>query len=224
LGEADEAERVYRQSRDLYRNIGDERGALHLQLRLGVTAAARGDLARARSIWEAGLVRARELGDRAEEAGIIGNLGFLAAREGKFEEAADLTREALAAVRELGLPWFEAINLGNLAELSIELDRLTDAGGYAQEALAVASRIGDRLNTVWGLALHALLARRGGRRLEAGRLWGAVEAEAERAPLGRWDPGELRAKIVGDEPEFERGREAGRQLALEDAVREALSS
>jgi hypothetical protein len=58
----------------------------------------------------------------------------------------------------------------------------------------------------------------------AGCLWGALEAEVERAPVGYWeaDRDELARRVVRDDPTFERGREEGRRLSLDQAVAYAL--
>ena len=55
----------------------------------------------------------------------------------------------------------------------------------------------------------------------AGRIWGAIEAEEEVAPIGQWPAqrAEYHAAVRGTGgPEFERGREQGRLLSLVEAV------
>jgi len=63
-------------------------------------------------------------------------------------------------------------------------------------------------------------------RLElAGQIWGAIEAEERRAPLGQWDQhrGEYAEPLLARAtPEFERGREQGRRLSLAAAIELAL--
>jgi class 3 adenylate cyclase len=61
---------------------------------------------------------------------------------------------------------------------------------------------------------------------QAGTLWGAVEGEAERAPIGQWE--NEREEYAGyvftvAGPEFERGRADGRATSLDEAVEYALS-
>jgi hypothetical protein len=61
--------------------------------------------------------------------------------------------------------------------------------------------------------------------VRAGRMWGAVEAEERRAPVGQWESerADYAAKIlVVDGPEFRRAREEGRRLPLARALEEAL--
>jgi hypothetical protein len=117
------------------------------------------------------------------------------------------------------------ITLGNLADSCAELGRYDEASSHAREALERAERLGDRQNTLWGLALLAWVARAEGEPERAGRLWGAMEAEEARAPIWRWDeerPRYAARVLADDDPAFERGLEDGRRLALADAVREAL--
>jgi hypothetical protein len=69
-----------------------------------------------------------------------------------------------------------------------------------------------------------IAARRGDGWL-AGLLWGAVEAEETRAPVGQWetereDYAERITAESGDE--LERGRVKGRGLSFEAAIEEAL--
>ena len=93
--------------------------------------------------------------------------------------------------------------------------------------------MGDRRHAVQGLAVLAMLALGRGAREHAGRLWGAIEAEELRGPLGRrprigaWDKERERfAAVVLAEPTpaLERAIEVGRRMSLEDAYEYALPS
>jgi tetratricopeptide (TPR) repeat protein len=169
---------------------------------------------------------AHEAGDAMVEASAIGNLGYTEARKGNFVAAIELVREARGLMRDLGLTWLELVNLNNLAEISAEAGRVDEARGFAQEALALGLRIADRLNIVAALATSARVARLDGDLFEAGRRWGAVEAEVERRSIGRWQDSvdQTGTKVVGDEPEFQRGLVAGRALSLDEAAREAAAA
>ena len=59
----------------------------------------------------------------------------------------------------------------------------------------------------------------------AGMFWGAVEAEEETGSLGAWYGERARFSeplLTYEGPEFERGREEGRRLSLDEAVAAAL--
>ena len=77
------------------------------------------------------------------------------------------------------------------------------------DGLAVAREIGDRQSMAYGLAVLAWVAAALGRSERAGWLWGAIEAEQERADLGQWklerDTYEQRVFIAAGDA-FERGR------------------
>ena len=77
--------------------------------------------------------------------------------------------------------------LSALAEVLIELDRLDKAEPAARRGLELARVIGDRQSSVFGLVLLAYVAARRGDHARAHLLWGAVEAEADRAPIGHWE-------------------------------------
>ncbi len=106
------------------------------------------------------------------------------------------------------------------------LGRPEDARPALREALAIARSIGDRQWMHWGVALAAWAAAEKGRLSQAGSLWGALEAESERAPVGQWEKGErdtFVARIRRSVPEFERAAVEGRRLTLAEAVELALS-
>jgi hypothetical protein len=98
-------------------------------------------------------------------------------------------------------------------------------GGRARRCLAAAHDIGDRQDSIYALALLAWSAAAVGDCLRAGRLWGAIEAEMERGPIGQWEAGreEYARHVLVAAPDFEQGRAGGRLLSLDEAVAEALS-
>ena len=77
---------------------------------------------------------------------------------------------------------------------------------------------------VVSVAQFAWIASARGDQARAGRLWGAVEAEERRAPVGQWE-GEREkylAPVLGGR-DLEPFRSQGRGLSLAAAVKEALS-
>jgi hypothetical protein len=75
------------------------------------------------------------------------------------------------------------------------------------------------------MALLAWLAAERGELERAGRIWGAIKAEAARAPVGQWEAEEaaLAIHVVREDSGFERGRAAGRRLTLEQVMDEVLA-
>jgi hypothetical protein len=81
--------------------------------------------------------------------------------------------------------------------------------------------LGDRLGLVFAAAGLASAAAACGDAVLAGRVWGAIESEEERGPIGQW-PGHRDAYMalirVADGPEFERARQEGTLLTLAEAA------
>jgi hypothetical protein len=115
--------------------------------------------------------------------------------------------------------------LAELSALALREGRVDDAEEHARESLAIADRLGDRSGRVFGVGLLSCVAAERGELERAGRLWGAIEAEHAFAPLGGWqrhrDGCDARIRDLANE-DFASGVDAGRDLELEDAVREAL--
>jgi hypothetical protein len=135
-------------------------------------------------------------------------------------------RRSAALAQESGFAWWKAVTMANVAEHLFELGRLEEAQRSAREALADAHAIGERQVRVYGLALLACIAARKGRAERAGILWGAVEKEEERSPVGRWESERDRyaavvLTVAGSN--FDGGRGRGRMLTLDEAVECALA-
>ena len=71
-------------------------------------------------------------------------------------------------------------------ELELAQNRPEEAAARARQALRLSQRIGDRQLSVYVLAFLARAAAENGDVYRAGRLWGAIEAEEARRPLGAW--------------------------------------
>jgi tetratricopeptide (TPR) repeat protein len=191
-------------------------------LRIGLDDARKGEAASARALLDESLA----LCDSPfNEAQVTLQLGVIAFHEDRHEEALELVDRAAHLARGIHFVWWEANALNNGAEIALGLGDVPGGRERASTGLALAQSIGDRQGTVYGLALLAWAAADAGNPERAGRLWGAVEAEAARGPIGQWESesadyaGRV-MRVAG--PEFERAAEAGRRLALEDAVAYAL--
>ena len=115
--------------------------------------------------------------------------------------------------------------LRKLVDCLLELGRMSDADAYGRESLQLMSEIGDRQMVIFTLARLARIAAETGNGERAGLLWGAIEAEEGRSPMGAWakERDRLGAPVLVHEgPDFERGREQGRLLSFEEGVDAAL--
>jgi predicted ATPase len=218
--------RYIEESLEEYRRLGEEWGIGHMLLRLAVEAHRVGDRERARALAGESLERTRRAGYRRGEPTALTVLAHLDFEEGEAERGMELLERSARVSGEIGFTWWQAGALNGLAERALELGRLDDAARWARECLALVRRIGGRQMIVVGVALAAAIAAQQGRIGRAGRLWGAVEAEELRGPIGQWEVyrDEFRTKYLAiDEESFQAGCLAGRTLALDDALEEALA-
>ncbi len=220
------AERLYGQSRSEFSELGDDLEAAIVLLRIGARVAFRGDKEQAKQLVEESLDFFSSTGFKKGEGQALSFLAGFERESGEPERALGLLERGLALSRETGFTWQEQNTLVSMAEAFFELDRSRDAGRSAAEALEVARRIGDRGMMIGALMLLARAESEQGREERAGRLWGALEAEVERAPV-RWfeeDRQKVEPPILARSgSDFERARVAGRKLLLDEAVEEALS-
>jgi predicted ATPase len=226
-GKFAQAQRANEESLALFRAVGDERGIAVLLHRIGINALQLGEPERAQELLEESLALFRELGSTRGEAEAIGALGYVAFEAGDYERALELVVRSEAMAAGLGFTWWEVSMVTYRAECEFELGRLDDAEEDARRALRLSRQIGDRQSVVFLMAHLARTAAVRGNVARAGHLWGAVEAEAERAPVGQWEAERARyAEVVfaAASPELERACDEGRRYSLERAVHEALGS
>jgi tetratricopeptide (TPR) repeat protein len=224
-GDIARAVELYGQSLDEFRECGDELRVAIAQHRLAVHLLSLGQTERARALVGESLAYFQRVAFAKGEAQCHGFLGRLAWKHGDHERALEHYDRSIALLRETGFTWAEIRGLLARAEKLFELSRTTEAADSAREALEAARRIHDRIGTVEGLAFLARAAVEREEEELAGRLWGAIEADIERAPLPIWE-------VEGDElaepvlaragAPFEAGRAEGRSLALEEAAQLAL--
>ncbi len=207
-----------------FERLGDEHGIAIVRHRLSGVARRDGDLPRARQLLEASLAAARRLSDRKLEADCLRNGAWIEHSDGNLARAVALNEESIVLLCEIGHTWLLRGALLESADLARELGQMQKAEDSAREGLRVAQSLSDRQGIVLGVATLAQVFTAAGELERSGRLWGAVEAEAERAPVGAWDEfqDEAAKTIVHDDPAFERGREVGRRLSFDEAVAYAL--
>jgi predicted ATPase/DNA-binding SARP family transcriptional activator len=227
FGEYEDASRHYEASLAEYRRLEDERGIGMLLHRLAVDAFRRHDLAGARALNEESLRIHRKTKNKKLEAQPLSLLAQVELQEGHAELAFELLERSATLCAESGFWWGRAGTLLDLAELLLERGRAAASLARAREALPLLALIGDRQGTIYALSFVARLAAETGHPARAGRLWGAVEAEAARGQVGIWeqDRDELAPDLSADaRTQFERGRQQGWTLSLSEAVAEALEA
>jgi len=224
-GEYERSHRLNEESLALFTSIGDEVGRAVLLHRLGISTMELGDHDKARELFDESLQLSRRHGFRRGELDLTGALAYLLEREGDLAGASDLFSQAAEMSAEVGFTWWQVGMLQGLVECLIRLGRLDEAEPVAREEVRLAREIGDRQSCIYGLVHFAWLSALRADEWLAGLLWGAVEAEEARAPVGQWETErETYAERVtaGSGDELERGRLKGRELSFEAAIEEAL--
>jgi len=213
------AVQLYRESLDLYRQLGDDRGIAIVEQMIAVSAWRRQD-------WE----RVRELAEHSFalsegrfpfiETSSYWLLGQLALNDGDVERALELTRRSAEMAGQADWVWWESGQRHELLMLALLRGDLEEA---EREGLVALEMERTQENRLWALYTLAGLAQVGlarGDLERAGLLWGAAEKEGESLP--RWS--DERARRAG--PLLEEEREpfaAARDRALDlwDAVADA---
>jgi predicted ATPase/class 3 adenylate cyclase len=209
-----------------YRALGDERGAAEILGRLAVGSEAIPDRVDRRKLAEEALHENRRLGRQRGEAQALHALAKIEREAGDKEHAAGLMEQSLALARASGFVWWELGSVYVMCEWALESGDSAAAERLAREALELARQVGDRLYAVYLLAILARLDAESGRLERAGLLWGAIEAEEKRGPVGQWDAERdayAGPVLAHGGREFDVGRAAGRALSLDDAIERALA-
>ena len=220
-------ERLYQESLEAFQQVGDDRGVAILLFRLANNAYYRGENERARRLAEESLALHKSLGNLAGESQAVALFGELEYARGNVQEGAELIERSANLAGEAGFLWWRARMLRKLVDCMLELGRTSDADACARESLQIMSEIGDRQMVIFTLARLARIAAETDQLERAGLLWGSIEAEEGRSPMGAWakERDRLGAPVlVHDGADFQHGREQGRLLSFDEGVDAALDS
>ena len=221
-GDFEDGARLTEQSLAEYQRLGDDWGVSHIKLRMAADATRRGDLGTARALCEEALEWDRSTYHQAQAIRTLGSITF---QEGHPDDAIALLDRSAELAEQVDFRWWQVGALVQAAEYALMVGRTADALPRACEALRIAHEIGDRQGVCYGLTLLAWSEAATGAAARAGTLWGAVEAEAERARIGAWEAerAEYEAQILAAAgPDIDAGLAQGRGMTLDDAVTYAL--
>jgi predicted ATPase/Tfp pilus assembly protein PilF len=110
----------------------------------GALAYRQGNYSSARSLQEAALELAREVGDKQTAANSLNNLGNMAYEQGDYPAARALYEESLAIKREVGDKWGMGASLGNLGNVAADQGDYTAARALYEESLSLKRELGDK--------------------------------------------------------------------------------
>jgi predicted ATPase len=224
-GDFEGGTRLGEQSLAEFERLGDEPAIAVMLHRLGVGALMAKDFPRARKLFEESLAMCRSSPNPKLEADALHKLAWVEHGEGNRERALELFEESVVLLERVGFTWMQASAVLDIADVAHELGRTTLAGRRGREGLRLSRELVDRQLIVYSLALLARFAAADGRAEHAGRLWGAIEAEEARGPLGMWEHEreQFATAVLGEGGEaFEAARSAARRLSLDEAVEYAL--
>jgi len=231
-GDYPAAQALYEESLAYWRELGDRRGAAGLLGNLGLVAWERDDLAAAKTLTQESLALARDVKDEGRIADALSILGNIACEEGDLDSAQELQQQSLDIGRELQDRDCIATALTSLGTVALLRSNFGDARSLYQEALSIRRELGDRLGLARVLEGAAALAAAQGGSLGPARTWGAAERLREelgspRAPneWPRRDPYATMARAAsGDDAEFDRAWQQGREMSLNEASELAFAA
>jgi predicted ATPase len=223
-GEYERSHQLNKESLALFRSLGDKEGTAVLLHRIGISTMRFGDHQEVRNLLDESLRLFREVGSVSGESEVLGALAYLVEKEGDPAGALEMFTRAAEMAAEVGFSWWEVGMLQAVCECCIQLGQIDEAEAAARKELTLASKIGERQSTLYGVVQIAWIAALRGEDDRAGLLWGAVEAEEARGPIGQWEAEreDYVRRVVRETPEFASARAKGRVLSLERAVEEAL--
>jgi predicted ATPase/transcriptional regulator with XRE-family HTH domain len=203
--------------------------SLHL---LGQSAWDRGDLERAAACLEESVARLRAVGEESMAASFLTLVGLIALDRGDLERARACCEESLAYARRTGADHPQGSALACLAHVARRRGDLASAEVLGREELLVWRRLGTPFHIAGGLeslARTAAAAGEGAQAERAARLLGAAAALRERVDVSpsprdrvNMQRAAAEARLTLGETGWAAAFAAGRALALEEAIAEAL--
>jgi tetratricopeptide (TPR) repeat protein len=229
-GRYDEGRAYLDESLELWRELGDRRGAtgsLHFR---GNLESAAGHNVEARALWEEAQQAWRELGDAERFAATVYNLGLAALAESDDDRAVSQFEESLALARREGLGVLEALSTQSLGFALLNTHRRAEAVALLREALLAHRRLGDREAIAICLIAMAEASELDGEAIRAARLLAAADALTQeigfafQAELRRRHES-LKSKLVSmvTSEEFDAAYAEGAGLGQDRAVEYALA-
>ena len=170
---------------DLYREMGDNRGAGLVLADLGASLHWGGKEEEAIESLEESLRLLRAAGEHWGIAYALLWLGDTLFRMGDIERAATQWEESLRLTQELGDDYLMGWSLGGLADVTRLRGDYKRATGMFKESLSLYQSSGDKHGPPYSLEALGLVAAALGDAMRAARLWGAASAwrEAINEPL-----------------------------------------
>lgn len=147
-GELAEARRLYNESLEIAKRLGNQSGIASTLHQLAMLAQVQGEMYEARRLYDESLEIAKRLGDQSGIAITLHNLGWLAQDQGQMDEARRLYGKSLEIKKRLGNQSGIAITLGQLGRIAEKEGRKVEASRLFREALSIFEKLGSPYATV----------------------------------------------------------------------------
>jgi non-specific serine/threonine protein kinase len=213
----------------LYREVGDKRGAGLVLADLGASLHWDGKEEEAIESLEESLRLLRAAGDHWGTAYALLWLGDTWFRMGNIERAATTWEESLHLTQELGDHYLIAWSLGGLADVTRLRGDYKRAAGMFKESLSLYQRSGNKVGPPFSLEALGLVAVALGDAKRAARLWGAASAwrKAIKEPLpltyqSDYAPSITQAQAQLGEEVYASAWSEGHAMSAEQAIALAL--
>ncbi|MDR3403386.1 MAG: adenylate/guanylate cyclase domain-containing protein [Chthoniobacter sp.] len=219
---------LHTEALEIFRELGDNRGAAQALADLAFHAHDAHDIVRAKALLDEAATLAAPLNEPRILALIQHIRGVIAASEGDFAQAFALEEEGLSYYQQIGDVWFEIIASWNVGVNATVLGHFDVARTQLSKCLKVGLDLGNRWGASYPLEALATLAVAEGQYDRAARLFGAGEAQRSRIGLvpQAADHPAMRAVLNAATdfhgPAIEQVRSEGRALGLDAAVALAL--
>jgi len=215
----------------LYEDLHDEQGVALALNHVGVQLMFQQEFAAAAECLEQSLALAKQLNNKWVMIYALHNLGEIARHQEDYGHAARQYEAALALAQELDDTWATSIQLVWLGVVARHLGHLAQAAAYLTQSLMMSRRLDDKEHTVECLEGFAGLTAAQGHPAKAVRLWGAADSlrQSLEIPLSPLERDEYQRSLTASraalgETGFAAEWAAGRELALEQAVADALAA
>lgn len=147
-GDFDSAQKLHKESLEVYRDLHDHRGVAVALNALGVTTRDRGDLDTACSLFEQCVATWRDLGSPIDTARALSNLANVIRLQGNYARAHALYDECLTIFHEVGDSTAVAWTLNYLGDLARDSVDSIASRCYYEQSLSAFRQLGDG----WGIA------------------------------------------------------------------------
>ena len=228
-GDYEQARKYFNESMDISKEIGNKTGIATSMDNMGNTSYTLGDYEQAEKYYKECLSIYESIGDRKGMADSMNNLGGVIYAQGDNEQAKTYFEESLAIKKEFGDRKGMADSMNNLGRLARHRGDYEQARKYHEGSLVFKKEIGDKPGVAITLIYLARLLELNKKHFDAIRLLCAAEHTVKSMAAvfdtnAEKEKNELTDRLTEllSDAEFEKYREEGEKMTLEEACQLAM--